>query len=270
MSDTPTPRTDDTELAAKLLEESTEKEDYHFFGDNIREAVLTIKAAGTDNAEKDKEIERLQEQLHACAQASKDMHAAIKERDESRERAQMWHDRRKASEIERDTARQQLADAKDVLMGLASYLSVGGGDDNTTMSQYDERIREGIKLLTGPMVEAMHRLHGLSVVFGVESSDWGAQIDGIASKRLAMSQQLAAAHEALKRKDAALKSAEWAAVRVTGGNHVPACPICYQGTPSAKGELNNVTEEYADEKTGHTKDCKLAAALATPAKEEQK
>lgn len=69
-----------------------------------------------------------------------------------------------------------------------------------------------------------------------------------------------------------LENVEWAAVRRVGGYTVPACPCCYGGNPSAKKSLTEqtgedwkracpVTEEYANEKLGHRKDCSLNAAL---------
>lgn len=70
----------------------------------------------------------------------------------------------------------------------------------------------------------------------------------------------------------ALENVEWAAVRRVGGYTVAACPCCYGGNPSAKKSLTEqteqdwkhacpVTEEYADEKLGHRKDCSLNAAI---------
>ena len=41
---------------------------------------------------------------------------------------------------------------RDVLEELSLYLSVGMGDETTTAKQYKERILEGIKMLTDPLM----------------------------------------------------------------------------------------------------------------------
>lgn len=45
-----------------------------------------------------------------AAQLAEELGACKRERDDARTRAQMWHDRRKASEIERDSLQQQLTE----------------------------------------------------------------------------------------------------------------------------------------------------------------
>jgi hypothetical protein len=44
-------------------------------------------------------------------------------------------------------------EARDVLSEIALYLSVGMGDETTTAKQYKERILEGIKILTDPLMD---------------------------------------------------------------------------------------------------------------------
>lgn len=47
---------------------------------------------------------------------------------------------------------EAVAEARDILSGLSSYLSAGIGDDKTTLTQYDDRIRWGIDNLARLMV----------------------------------------------------------------------------------------------------------------------
>lgn len=42
---------------------------------------------------------------------------------------------------------------RDVLSDISLYLSVGMGDETTTAKQYHDRILEGIKMLTDPIME---------------------------------------------------------------------------------------------------------------------
>lgn len=48
---------------------------------------------------------------------------------------------------------QERDELRDVLEELSLYLSVGMGDETTTAKQYKERILEGIKMLTDPLVD---------------------------------------------------------------------------------------------------------------------
>jgi len=47
---------------------------------------------------------------------------------------------------------QERDELRDVLEQLSLYLSVGMGDETTTAKQYKERILEGIKMLTDPLM----------------------------------------------------------------------------------------------------------------------
>ena len=44
--------------------------------------------------------------------------------------------------------RAELQEARDVLSDMSSYVGAGLGDENTTVEQYDKRIRWGIEHLT--------------------------------------------------------------------------------------------------------------------------
>ena len=68
------------------------------------------------------------------------------------ERFVAWAERDKAV-AERDAARADLAAACEVLSGLALYLAVGSGDESTTIAQYNDRIYQGIDMLTAPLVK---------------------------------------------------------------------------------------------------------------------
>lgn len=48
--------------------------------------------------------------------------------------------------------KEQRNELRDVLEELSLYLSVGMGDETTTAKQYKERILEGIKMLTDPLM----------------------------------------------------------------------------------------------------------------------
>lgn len=61
--------------------------------------------------------------LHASRERDKgEIERLAKERDEARERGQMWHDRRKASEVERDALTAQLKEARGIAEEAAELL----------------------------------------------------------------------------------------------------------------------------------------------------
>ena len=79
-----------------------------------------------------------------------------RERDEAREAAEKWrklHDdkddlfKKGITEVERERD-----EAREALSEIALYLSVGMGDETTTAQQYKQRILEGIKMLSEPIV----------------------------------------------------------------------------------------------------------------------
>ena len=54
---------------------------------------------------------------------------------------------RRLAQVERERD-----EARDALSEIAFYLSVGLGDETTTPQQYKERILDGIKMLTDPIM----------------------------------------------------------------------------------------------------------------------
>lgn len=83
-----------------------------------------------------------------------------RERDEAREDVRKLQDIKTKHEHEElvaahenDCLRRERDEAREVLSEIALYLSAGMGDESTTASQYQDRILEGIKLLTDPMVQ---------------------------------------------------------------------------------------------------------------------
>lgn len=69
-----------------------------------------------------------------------------RERDEVRETCERYRLEANAMMLQRDEAREVLAE-------ISLYLSVGMGDQSTTAKQYHDRILEGIKMLTNPLLE---------------------------------------------------------------------------------------------------------------------
>jgi hypothetical protein len=52
-----------------------------------------------------------------------------------------------------DRLKEERDEAREVLEAISLHLSVGMGDESTTAAQYHERILEGIKMLTDPLIE---------------------------------------------------------------------------------------------------------------------
>lgn len=64
-----------------------------------------------------------------------------------------WVERCALKDQECEKLERERDEAREVLEAISLYLSVGMGDESTTAAQYHERILEGMKMLTDPLIE---------------------------------------------------------------------------------------------------------------------